>query len=115
MPKPTPPTVFNLQASDWVHCEDETGAHAELSQLTSKLVHFFLQILKVVCFAKKPSEFQNIPKNLLFIIIVKRDTPVYVYGIYLLNAMITLNFRYLKNPIRSRLFLECPQMPVYFL
>ena len=25
--KPTPPTVFNLQASDWVHCEEETGAH----------------------------------------------------------------------------------------
>ena len=25
--KPTPPTVFNLQASDWVHCEEETGAY----------------------------------------------------------------------------------------
>ena len=25
--KPTPPTVFSLQASDWVHCEEETGAY----------------------------------------------------------------------------------------
>ena len=29
--KPTPPTVFNLQASDWVHCEEETGAYYQLS------------------------------------------------------------------------------------
>ena len=25
--KPTPPTFFNLQASDWVHCEEKTGEH----------------------------------------------------------------------------------------
>ena len=28
--KPTPPTVFNLQASDGVHCEEETGAYYQL-------------------------------------------------------------------------------------
>ena len=30
----SPPTVFNLQAqaSDWVHCEEETGVHAGISR-----------------------------------------------------------------------------------
>ena len=32
--KNTPPTVFNLQASDWVHCEEEIGAYYQLSRLT---------------------------------------------------------------------------------
>ena len=50
--KPTPPTVFNLQASDWVQCEEEIGAHTGISWRTSKFVHFF-QIFKVVYFAKK--------------------------------------------------------------
>ena len=26
----SPPTVFNLQASNWVHCEEETGAYYKL-------------------------------------------------------------------------------------
>ena len=39
--KPTPPTVFNLQASDWVHCEEETGAYTQLSQNTYKFVSVF--------------------------------------------------------------------------
>ena len=30
--KPTPPTVFNLQASDWVHCQEETGRDVEISR-----------------------------------------------------------------------------------
>ena len=42
--KPTPPPVFNLQASDLVRCEEEPGAHTGISQLTSKLVNFFKQI-----------------------------------------------------------------------
>ena len=37
----TPPTVFNLQASNWVHCEEETGVHIGISRLTSKFVQFF--------------------------------------------------------------------------
>ena len=41
--KPTPPTVFNLQASNWVHCEEETGAYYQLSLLTYKF-SFFLQV-----------------------------------------------------------------------
>ena len=36
--KPTPPTVFNLQASDWVHCEEETGVYCQLSRFIYKLV-----------------------------------------------------------------------------
>ena len=51
--KPTPPTVFNLQASDWVHCEEETGVYGQLSQNTYKLVRFFLQNFKVVYLKKK--------------------------------------------------------------
>ena len=39
--KPTPPTVFNLQASDWVHCDEETGVYTQLSQNTYKFVSFF--------------------------------------------------------------------------
>ena len=39
---PTPPTVFNLQASYWVHCEDETGAYCQLSRFTYKCVIYFL-------------------------------------------------------------------------
>ena len=31
----SPPTVFDLQASDWVHCEEETGAHT--GKYTAKL------------------------------------------------------------------------------
>ena len=63
--KPTPHTVFNLHAPDWVHCEEETVAYTQLSQNTYELV-----IFKVVYFA---------PKKYL----------------HLLNALITSNFLYL--------------------
>ena len=36
--KPTPPTVFKLQASNWVHCEEERGAYYYLYRHTYKLV-----------------------------------------------------------------------------
>ena len=51
--KPTPPTVFNLQALDSVHCEEETGAHAGISQHIYKFDFFFLLIFKVIYFALK--------------------------------------------------------------
>ena len=55
--KPTPPIVFNLQASDWVPYEEETGVHTQLSQNTYKLIIFFN-----VYFAKnKICAFQKIP------------------------------------------------------
>ena len=34
------PTVLNLQASDWLHCEEETSAHLSMSQFSSKFVSF---------------------------------------------------------------------------
>ena len=40
--KPTPPTVFNQQASDWIHCEEETGAYYQVSRHSYKLVFYFL-------------------------------------------------------------------------
>ena len=43
---PTFSTVFNLQASDWVHCKEKTGAYYQLSRFTYKLV-IFLLIFKV--------------------------------------------------------------------
>ena len=64
--KPTPPTVFNLQASDWVHCENKTGAYYQLSQFTHECVIFFKQIFKVVYFAQKNT---HLSKNSLKFII----------------------------------------------
>ena len=57
--KRTPRTVFNLQALNWVHCEEETGAQAGISRHTYKLVILkFLKLLilhtkKKTCRSKK--------------------------------------------------------------
>ena len=51
--KPIPPTVFNLQASDWVYCDEETGTHMGKSCLTLNWSLFLKQIFKVVYLAKK--------------------------------------------------------------
>ena len=59
--KPTNPTVFNLQAADWVHCEEETGLYNQLSQNTYRLGIFFLQIFDIVYFVQKIYAFQIIP------------------------------------------------------
>ena len=50
--KPTPPIVFNLQASDLVHCEDETGVYTQLSQNTYKLVKKNTNFLKLFILQK---------------------------------------------------------------
>ena len=55
--KPTPPTIFNLQASDWVHCEEETGVYYQLSRLTYKFVIF--NFFKVAYFAQKNMYFSK--------------------------------------------------------
>ena len=61
--KPTPPTVSNLQASDWVHCEEETGAYHQLSRLTYKLVSFLIIFLKLLMLPpKKDTNFKKFPK-----------------------------------------------------
>ena len=59
--KPTPPTVFNLQASEWVHCEEESGAYYQLSQLTYKLIIYFF-ILKLLILPKIHALFKKFHK-----------------------------------------------------
>ena len=59
---PTPPTVFNQQASEWVHCEEETGTYYQLSRFTYKLIIVFFYLFKVVNFARdKKPHFLKIP------------------------------------------------------
>ena len=76
--KPTPPTVFNLQASDLVHCEEETGAYYQLSQFTYKLAIVFKKFFKVY-FAKKYAFFKKCPKIYYSFFFSKRDNWAYVY------------------------------------
>ena len=64
----TRPTVFNLQASHWVHCEEETGAYYQLSWLTYKLIKKRI-IFKVAYFVKKTCFSKN---SLKFLIDLKK-------------------------------------------
>ena len=76
--KPTPPTVFNLQASDWVHCEEETGVHAGISLHTYKLVNKITNFESYLFCPKK----KLISKNSVKFIVnffSQRDIPAYVY------------------------------------
>ena len=59
--KPTPRTVFNLQASDWVHCEEETGVYYQLSLFSYKLLILKKILFKVNFARKKIRTFQKIP------------------------------------------------------
>ena len=98
--KLTPPSVFNLQASDWVHCEEETGAHAEYPDEPLNL-YSFLQIFKFVYFAKKIRTFQKISQNLLLLFFHKEIIQhTYIFTKYIDNS----NFLYLENPIRRSFF-----------
>ena len=65
--KPFPPAVFNLQASDWVHCEEETGAHTKLSGHSYKLLLFFLCCLFSTknMHISKNSIHQNLTNNII--------------------------------------------------
>ena len=60
--KPTPPTVFNVQAPNWVHFEEKTGAHTRMSWQTNKFVCIFKQIFKVFYFGEKKTKYQKFPK-----------------------------------------------------
>ena len=61
--KPIPPTVFDLQASDWVRCEEKTSAYYRLSRITYKFASFFFIIIKVAFFSPKKYEiFKKIHK-----------------------------------------------------
>ena len=70
--KSTPPTVFNLQTSDWVHYEEETGAYYQLSPFTYNFVIFFLN-LKLFILRKKNMLFsKNSLKFIIFLFFKKR-------------------------------------------
>ena len=60
--KPTPPTVFYLQAPDWAHCEEETGVYYQLSRHTYKMVIFFHTFLKLFILTKKYVHLKKIRK-----------------------------------------------------
>ena len=74
--KPTPPTVFNLPVSDWVHCEEETGVYYQLSRNYYKLLLFY-KFLKLFILSKKCALFKKFPKNYSFFL--KRDNWAYIY------------------------------------
>ena len=57
----SPPTVFNLQASDWVHCEEERGAYYLLQRFIDNIFFFFYKFLKLLIFPQKICTFQKIP------------------------------------------------------
>ena len=67
--KSTPPTVFNLQASNWVYCEEETGAYYQLSRSTSKMVTFLKKLLTLLFLPHKYAIFKKFHK---FIINLKK-------------------------------------------
>ena len=90
--KPTPPTVFNLQALDWVHCEEETGVYCQLSRVTYKLVKKNYKFLMFVIFPQKRDFQKKILKFILQFFFKKRYLGI---RIYVLNAMITSNLLYL--------------------
>ena len=53
---------FQPTASDWLLCEEETGAHYQLHRLTHKLWILFFKFFKVAYFSpQKIRTFQNIP------------------------------------------------------
>ena len=78
--KPTTPTVFNLQASNWVHCEEETGAHTGVTRQIYKLLNLFLMtFLKLFILYKKNTRISK--SSLKFIIHYnwKKVIAVYIY------------------------------------
>ena len=78
--KPTPPTVFNLQALDWVHCEEETGAYwYQLSRITSKLASFFFFINKVAYFAPKNMQFSKNSIKFIITLFFQKEITGHMY------------------------------------
>ena len=94
--KHTPPTVFNLQALDWVHCEEETGVYYELSQFTYKLFKKMLHILKVGYFApKKYALFKKLPKTYIHFFFFQKEIigHMYVCTMYNDNFKFTISLK----------------------
>ena len=65
--KSSQPTIFNLQALDWTHCEEEIGAYYQLYRHTHKFVFFFFY--NFLMFLILPPKNTQISKNSLKFII----------------------------------------------
>ena len=113
--KPTPPTVFNLQALDWVHCEEEMHAYFQISQHTNK--KFFYFIWRFFYFAKKNANLKKIDKIYYPFFFTKRYSGIHIY---LLNAL-TSNFSISLKSYEEQSFPWVPQnaylfsMTVFFM
>ena len=90
--KPTPPTVFNLQALDLVYCEEETGSYYQLSRFTYKFVIFFYTFLTLFILPKKYLLFKKFPKFIVNFFFFKK---IIGHTYICINAMITSNLLYL--------------------
>ena len=66
---------FNLQASDWVHCEEETGAYYQYIGLPIIFFFFF----KLFILRKKNMRFSKNSQKFIFHFFSKRDNWAYVY------------------------------------
>ena len=89
------PTVFNLQASDWLHYEEETSAHFSMWWFTFKLYFFFILILKVAYFGTKNyAIFKKFPKISLWIFFQNSALKyTYIYTICNDNFKFTLSLK----------------------
>ena len=76
--KPTPPTVFNLQALDWVHCKEETGAYYQLSWNTYKSVKKNT-IFGIFVISVKNMRISKTAIKFIIIFFSKRDNWAYIY------------------------------------
>ena len=84
------PTVFNLQASNWVHCEEEIGAHYSIYYGTSKLVSFFF-FFKLLILPQKNMIFKKF--YTFFFSWIYIELYVYIYTICNDNFKFTLSLK----------------------
>ena len=89
----TTPPSFNLQASDWVHSEEETGAYYQLARNNLNWLKNVNKFLKLLILLQKIMSFSN--NSLKFIIQFFFKNSYLGKRIYVLNAMITSNILYL--------------------
>ena len=91
--KPTPPTVFNLQALDCSGLGSLWRGNRSVYPIFSEYLwirkFFFLQIFKVIYFVPKNMCILKYSLKFIIIIIWKKDNWAYSY---LLNSLITSNY-----------------------
>ena len=62
-----------IRSLDWVHCEEEIGAYAQLSRNTYKLVIFFLIHFLKFILQKNMRISKNSIKSIIHFFLTKRD------------------------------------------